>query len=52
MIPFEYVTVIVKMQDLAIAATAAAHRLTVLTGNTKHFVHLGVPMHNPFEFLP
>jgi len=38
--------------DLAIAATAAAHRLTVLTGNTKHFVHLGVPMHNPFESLP
>ena len=38
--------------DLAIAATAAAHRLTLLTGNTKHFVHLGVPMHNPFESLP
>jgi predicted nucleic acid-binding protein len=38
--------------DLAIAATAATHDLTVLTGNLRHFKPLGVPAHNPFEVLP
>jgi toxin FitB len=38
--------------DLAIAATAAAHGLTVLTGNLRHFAPLGVPAHNPLESLP
>jgi hypothetical protein len=38
--------------DLAIAATAAAHRLTVLTRNLRHFVPLGVPPHNPLDTLP
>jgi toxin FitB len=37
--------------DLAIAATAAAHGLTVLTANLHHFVSLGVPAHNPLESL-
>ena len=38
--------------DLAIAATAATHELTVLTGNLRHFRPLGVPVHNPFARLP
>lgn len=38
--------------DLAIAATAAARRFTVLTGNVRHFAPLGVAVHNPFEALP
>jgi toxin FitB len=38
--------------DLAIAATAAARQLTVLTGNLRHFTPLGVAAHNPFEALP
>lgn len=38
--------------DLAIAATAAAHRLTVLTRNLRHFAPLGISAHNPFEELP
>jgi toxin FitB len=38
--------------DLAIAATAAAHGLTVLTGNLRHFEPLNVAAHNPMESLP
>ena len=38
--------------DLAIAATAAAHKLTVLTGNVRHFAPLGVEVHNPFAVSP
>jgi toxin FitB len=38
--------------DLAIAATAAAHGLTVLTRNLRHFAPLGIPAHDPFEELP
>ena len=38
--------------DLAIAATAAAHRMTVLTGNVRHFAPLGVAVQNPFIILP
>jgi toxin FitB len=38
--------------DIAIAAIAVAHRLTVLTGNMRHFAHFGVPIRNPFEELP
>jgi predicted nucleic acid-binding protein len=38
--------------DLAIAATAAANRLTVLTRNIRHFAPLEVPVLNPFESLP
>jgi toxin FitB len=38
--------------DLAIAATAVARDLMVLTGNLRHFAPLGVPAHNPFESLP
>lgn len=38
--------------DLAIAATAAARDLTVLTGNLRHFAPLGVLAHNPLESLP
>ncbi len=38
--------------DVAIAATAAAHGLTVLTANLRHFTPLGVWAHNPFESLP
>ena len=35
--------------DVAIAATAEAHGLTVLTRNLKHFVPLGVACFDPFE---
>jgi toxin FitB len=38
--------------DLVIAATAAAHGLTVLTANLRHFTPLSVPAHNPLEPLP
>jgi toxin FitB len=38
--------------DLAIAATAATHQLTVLTGNLRHFTPLGVAAHNPLDALP
>lgn len=39
-------------EDIAIAATAAAHGLTVLTANERHFAPLGVPMLNPLRQLP
>ena len=39
-------------EDIAIAATAAAHDLTVLTANERHFAPLGVPFANPFKQLP
>jgi toxin FitB len=38
--------------DLAIAATAVIHQLTVLTGNLRHFTPLGVDAHNPLGSLP
>jgi len=39
-------------EDIAIAATAAARGLTVLTGNDRHFAPLGVPHDNPLKRLP
>lgn len=39
-------------EDIAIAATAAAHGLTVLTANERHFAPLGVPSANPLKRLP
>ncbi|RAX38220.1 type II toxin-antitoxin system VapC family toxin [Rhizobium tropici] len=39
-------------EDIAIAATAAAHGFTVLTANERHFAPLGVPLANPFKQLP
>jgi predicted nucleic acid-binding protein len=38
--------------DVAIAATARRHGLTILTRNTRHFAPLGVPTVNPFDGLP
>jgi predicted nucleic acid-binding protein len=38
--------------DIAIAATASRHRLTILTRNMRHFRPMGVPTINPFEGLP
>ena len=38
--------------DLAIAATAQNHDLTLLTRNIRHFRGLGVRLNNPFEALP
>ena len=35
--------------DLAIAATAVANRLTLLTGNVRHFAPLRIRVMNPFE---
>jgi len=40
------------LADIAIAATAAHHGLTVLTRNVKHFADLGVTLHDPFLSLP
>ena len=40
------------LADLAIAATARHHGLTILTRNLLHFVPLGVPALDPFESLP
>ena len=39
-------------EDIAIAATAAAHGLTVLTANERHFEPLGVAFANPLKRLP
>lgn len=39
-------------EDIAIAATAAAHGFTVLTANERHFTPLGVPVINPLKRLP
>lgn len=38
--------------DVAIAATAAAHSLTLLTANERHFRPLGVAWLNPLDELP
>jgi predicted nucleic acid-binding protein len=38
--------------DVAIAATARRHGLTILTRNTRHFAPLGVTAINPFDCLP
>ncbi len=38
--------------DIVIAATAAHHRLTLLTRSVKHFEPLGVALHDPFSALP
>ncbi len=38
-----------KELDLAIAATALEHGLTVVTGNAKHFERTGVALFNPFH---
>lgn len=38
--------------DLAIAATAGVHGLTVLTRNMRHFAPLDIPAHDPFQSLP
>jgi predicted nucleic acid-binding protein len=38
--------------DVAIAATAIAHDLVLLTCNGKHFEPLGVPFVDPIERLP
>jgi predicted nucleic acid-binding protein len=38
--------------DLAIAATAQARSLTVLTRNLRHFTPLGVQVKNPYDLLP
>ena len=34
-------------EDAAIAATAFVHDLTVVTANTRHFKHFGVPLASP-----
>lgn len=39
-------------QDLAIAAIAQAHELTVLTRNIRHFVPLGIAVSDPFTAIP
>ncbi|MGE3877342.1 MAG: PIN domain-containing protein [Parvibaculaceae bacterium] len=39
-------------EDIAIAATAEVHGLTVLTFNERHFAPLGVPYLNPLKELP
>ncbi|MCL2654015.1 MAG: type II toxin-antitoxin system VapC family toxin [Propionibacteriaceae bacterium] len=38
--------------DSLIAATAAAHNLTVVTGNDADFAHTEVPTLNPFNVMP
>lgn len=37
------------LEDTLIAATASAHKLTVVTRNTKDFKAFGVALFNPFE---
>ena len=38
--------------DIAIAATAGIHDLTVLTRNLRHFAPLDILAHDPFRSLP
>jgi predicted nucleic acid-binding protein len=38
--------------DIAIAATARRHELTILTRNKRHFAPLGVAVIDPFRALP
>jgi hypothetical protein len=38
--------------DIAIAATAHRHSLTVLSRNTRHFAPMGVAVTDPFDRLP
>ncbi len=40
------------LADLAIAARAQRHGLTLMTRNLRHFRGLGVPAHDPFAGLP
>jgi hypothetical protein len=40
------------LADVAIAATASVHGLTVLTRNARHFEALGAPFADPFVRLP
>lgn len=42
----------VGFEDIAIAATAQAHGLTILTANERHFEPLGVAFVNPLRSLP
>lgn len=37
------------LEDSYIAATALRHRLTVVTGNVRHFQRPGINVFNPFE---
>lgn len=39
-------------EDIAIAATAEVHGLTILTDHERHFAPLGIPMLNPLKHLP
>jgi toxin FitB len=43
---------VIERIDLIIAATAAVHGLTVLTGNVRHFAPTGVPVIDPLRSLP
>ena len=38
--------------DVAIAATAGCHGMTILTRNLRHFTPLDIPAIDPFETLP
>lgn len=38
--------------DIAIAATAEAHGLTILTRNLKHFAVFAIPTHDPSRTFP
>ena len=38
--------------DIAIAATARRHDLTILSRNVRHFAPMGVPVVDPFRELP
>jgi len=42
----------VGFEDLALAATSACHRMTILTRNLKHYAPLGVAVIDPFASLP
>lgn len=39
-------------EDIAIAATAKVHGLTVLTRNVRHISPFGIPVFDPFRELP
>jgi predicted nucleic acid-binding protein len=40
------------LADVAIAATAVRHGLTILSRNERHFAPMGMPVVDPFEKLP
>ena len=42
----------ISAMECFIAATADVHGLTVATRNVRHFAELGIPVYDPWTYLP